>query len=92
MVVSKISSSFNLAIPREIRLALNLQPGDAFEFYVQEDGSIVLKKEASHEAGSNQIALPAFEWVYEDEDEDDEEDCSPNLIVPIEAQKGCLQI
>lgn len=45
MVLSKISPSFNVAIPKEIHLAINLQPGDTLEFYLQEDGSIVLRKE-----------------------------------------------
>ncbi len=85
MVISKISASYNIAIPREIRLAVNLQPGDILEFYVQEDGSIVLKKEASFDHNTTQTALPAFEWVFEDEeeeddvDDDDDDDCSSCL-------------
>ena len=73
MVISKISPSFNVAIPKEIRLALNLQPGDALEFYIQEDGSIILKKEVALDHDTAQVILPAFEWVYEDEEEEFEE-------------------
>lgn len=71
MVVSKISSSFTVTIPQEIRLAINLQPGDALEFFIQENGTIVLKKEAAYSHNSPQVALGALELVYEDEEEEE---------------------
>ncbi len=82
MVISRISPAFTIAIPKEIRLALNLQPGDALEFYVQEDGSIVLKKEVALDHGAVQVALPVFEWVFEDEEEEDDDyddECSSSV-------------
>ncbi len=78
MVISTLSPSFNLSIPKVIRLALNLQPGDALEFFVQEDGTIVLKKEVVYSHNTPQIAFQAVEWVFEDdidEEEEEEEEC-----------------
>jgi AbrB family looped-hinge helix DNA binding protein len=78
MVLSRISPSFNIAIPKEIRLALNLQPGDSLEFFIMEDGSIVLKKEIAYSNNNPQVAVPAIEWIYEDDEEEeyDEEEAS----------------
>ena len=43
MPTSTMSSKGQTVIPKEIRDRLGLQPGDAVDFVVQEDGDVVLR-------------------------------------------------
>ena len=71
-ISTKISPNFDIAIPKDIQSALNLQPGDSLEFHIQEDGSIVLHKEVIQDASSQQAQAPLFVWEWEDGEEEEE--------------------
>ncbi len=71
-ISTKISPAYTIAIPKDIRSALNLQPGDSLEFHLQENGSIVLHKEIPLDASFQQAQAPLFVWEWEDEEEEEE--------------------
>ncbi len=43
-IVRKIDNLGRVVLPKELRRTLNINPKDPIEIYVEDDGSIVLKK------------------------------------------------
>lgn len=77
MADTKITSKYQMTLPKEVRVALNINVGDVISFEVLEDGSVILKKAAPFDQQFMQaLSSTLSEWnsTYDEEDFDDLQD------------------
>jgi AbrB family looped-hinge helix DNA binding protein len=55
-MATRITSTGHVTVPRRVREALRLAPGDAVEFHVNVDGEVVMRKAAQAPAASGRRA------------------------------------
>lgn len=70
MANTKITSKYQMTLPKEVRTALNIHVGDIIVFEVLDDGSVVLKKAAPFDKEFAQaLSSTLSEWSSTNDEE-----------------------
>lgn len=70
MINAKITSKYQMTLPKKVQTALNIHVGDAIVFELLKDGSVVLKKAAPSDKKFAQALSSALsEWSSANDEE-----------------------
>ena len=64
MIISKLSTQAQTTVPRSVRRALHLEPGDAIAYEIQADSVVISKAKGAPEPADNPFATFS-EWDSE---------------------------